>query len=154
MRTLLPGIIFTTATIVTFVLQDITIKPKELFVYIVVMELIYLIFFYLTLFSLGLFFIIGILAGGAGANAVFYIINWTIFPIVYSERRVFLLGGLSFLIYDILIVAGVGNITGRFIGLNNYIDSALTIVFVTWQIIIGMEIFYQTKKTLIKKYGS
>ena len=150
----LPGLFIATATIATYILLGIKFRLEELLIYVVMTELIYLLSFSITFFSQKFFFIVGILAGGAGACAVFSIINWTLFPIRYSKWTVFMLGGLAFFIYDILLFTGVVDKLGRFIGFNSYLDTQFAIVVLIWQIVIGMEVFYQTRKSLSEKYGS
>jgi len=148
-----PGLLFTSSTILMFLLANKTFRFGKLISYYLLMNLICLILWFLTFICSYLGLLTGIIAGGLGALITFYLTNRFIAPINFSKSTLFILGGLSFLVTEILQF--LFNLTvdkPPFEYLFKIEGSAITMfveVFIFWQTVIGTKLFL----TLQKKYS-
>lgn len=97
-----PGLLYTSSTILIFLLTKKEFQTKNLLKYYFLMILTYLVVWFLTMVSSWFVAIGGPVTAGFGAIATFILTDKFIAKIKYNKVHVFLIGGLAFLITDIL----------------------------------------------------
>ncbi len=98
-----PGLIYTSATVIVFLLMKKITSVLNLFYYYCLMIVTYYVIWILTIYSSYGAFLIGILTAGVGSLVTFLLADKFITRIPFNKRNVFIIGGLSFLITDILL---------------------------------------------------
>jgi hypothetical protein len=106
---LVPGIIYTSATIIVLVLMKRTTSILNLIYYYCLMVATYFAIWVLTLCSSYFAFIIGILTAGIGALVTFILVDKFIVRLQFNKWNVFIIGGISFLLTEILIFSWNSN---------------------------------------------
>lgn len=132
---LFPGLLFIATTIIcsAFVTR-LTLSPTLKFVGLT--YLLYVVIFYMTLFSSYSVFFVGIITGGLGSFGYFAIYNDLIKKIKYNKKAVFALGTLAFLINTIILLTPIRKIDSTFF--RNDLTGMFSIPFFIWQYIIGV----------------
>jgi hypothetical protein len=97
-----PGLLYTSFTILIFVFSKRVSSTKNLLIYYVLMNLTYLAALLLTFLSSYVGALVGIITGGVGAVATFILTSKYIVNIKFKKLTVFMLGGLAFLLTDLL----------------------------------------------------
>lgn len=97
-----PGLLYTSTTVIIFLLTKKDFQAKNLLKYYFLMTLTYFIVWLLTMLSSWFVAICGILTAGFGAIATFILTDKFITKIKYNKVHVFIFGGLAFLITNIL----------------------------------------------------
>jgi hypothetical protein len=97
-----PGLLYTSTTILIFLLTKKKIQTKNLLKYYFLMILTYLVVWLLTMASSWFVAICGPVTAGFGAIATFILTDKFITKIKCNKIHIFLIGGLAFLITDIL----------------------------------------------------
>lgn len=143
---IIPGLLYTSATVLVFTLFNIKINTGRIAVYYVLMVLTYVLIWFLTLFSSWFAAIVGIGTAGAGAVLTFMLVNKYILTIKYERVIIFSLGGLAFLITDILNMAFQKSPVEMIFKFSNSIETVFTEVFVCWQLIVGIALVLAVKK--------
>lgn len=98
----LPGLLYTTATIVIFLLSGKTCKVKSLLLYYLFMNLTYVVLLLLTYLSAYVAFLTGIVSGALGAYISVRLTSRYITPLQYKTPTILLAGGLAFASIDII----------------------------------------------------
>ncbi|HEX7902325.1 MAG TPA: hypothetical protein VF487_00500 [Chitinophagaceae bacterium] len=97
-----PGIFYTSTTIIIFLLTKRDFQIKNLLKYYFLMLLTYLVVWLLTMLSSWFVVFCGPVTAGVGAIATFILTDKFITKIKYNKIYVFIVGGLAFLLTDIL----------------------------------------------------
>jgi hypothetical protein len=97
-----PGLLYTSSTIVIFLLTKKSLRLKNVLTYYFLMILTYLVIWLLTMLSSWFVAFCGIVTAGIGALTTFMLTDKFIVNIKYNKLHVFIIGGLAFLITDIL----------------------------------------------------
>jgi hypothetical protein len=97
-----PGLLYTSTTILIFLLTKKEFQTKNLLKYYFFMVLTYLVVWLLTMLSSWFVAICGPVTAGFGAVATFMLTDKFIAKIKYNKVHVFIIGGLAFLLTDIL----------------------------------------------------
>jgi hypothetical protein len=97
-----PGLLYTSATVLIFVLTKRVPSTNNLLIYYGLTNLTYLAALLLTFLSSYAGALVGIITGGTGALITFILTSKYIVDIKFKKLTVFMLGGLAFLITDIL----------------------------------------------------
>ena len=97
-----PGLLYTSTTIIIFILAKKDFQPKNLLKYYFLMVLTYLVVWLLTMLSSWFVVFCGPVTAGFGAIATFMLTDKFITKIKYNKVHVFIIGGLAFLLTDIL----------------------------------------------------
>ena len=97
-----PGLLYTSTTIIIFLLTKKELQTKTLLKYYFLMILTYLIVWLLTVVSSWFVAFCGPVTAGFGAIATFILTDKFIAKINYNKVHVFVVGGLAFLLVDIL----------------------------------------------------
>lgn len=104
LNVLLPGLIFTGASIFIFVLNRIECKPEKWLTFYITMCFTYMIVYSVTLMTAWIYFLAGIFTGGVGALATFMLMDSLIIKIAFSKKKIFIWGSLAFVIHDIFLI--------------------------------------------------
>jgi hypothetical protein len=97
-----PGLLYTSTTILIFLLTKKNLTLKKLSIYYSLMMVTYLLVWLLTMLSSWFAFLAGILTAGIGAIASFALVDRFIINLNYKKVEVFAIGSLAFLLTDIL----------------------------------------------------
>ena len=98
-----PGLIYTCATVIVFLLFNKITSLLKLVYYLCLMVVTYYIIWVATIYSSYVAFIVGIFTAGIGSLTTFFLADKFITKISFNKRNVFIIGGLSFLVTDILL---------------------------------------------------
>lgn len=98
-----PGLIYTSATVIVFLLFNKITSLLKLIYYLCLMVVTYYIIWVTTIYSSYVAFIVGIFTAGIGSLTTFFLADKFITKISFNRRNVFIIGGLSFLVTDILL---------------------------------------------------
>lgn len=134
---LFPGMIFTSTTILIFLIERIQVVPKYWIIYYLLMYVTYLIVFFLTLYSGSLGMITGLILAGYGAYVTFKLVGKYIVKIEFSPGRVFLLGTVSFLVNDVLLFVPIKKIIQPVYEIDTSINSLFAPSLLIWQVVVG-----------------
>lgn len=137
---LMPGLLFTSATIIVFVLTGISFRIRNLLWYYTAMYAAYVCAFYLTFLTAWFAFMTGILTGGLGALATFWLTNRYIKKISFNVMRVFISGALAFIINDVLLIAPVADLIRPIYVIDSDLNTMFAGTFLFWQAIVGINL--------------
>jgi len=143
---LLPGLLYTSITVLVFVLLRIPFKARNITIYYSLMFFTYLFIWLITLISSWFGFIIGIITAGTGSMISFYITNKFIIEISYNRNRVFAWGSLAFLLTDILYWSGESSFVSDLLGLEPEPMMLFGEVFFFWHLIVGLNLLHILRK--------
>src|SRR5690606_30843610 len=151
-----PGLLYTSSTVLIFVLTKKVTSTRNLFIYYGLMNLTYLAAVLLTFLSSYFGVFVGIITGGAGAVITFILTSKYIVNIKFRKLIVFILGGLAFLMTDILyfIFSSVYDTTPIESIFQADISPGILFceVFVFWHVLVGTKLFLTLQETS-EKYG-
>jgi hypothetical protein len=145
-----PGVLYTCTTVLIFLLTKKKLQLQSLTTYCTLMILTYLVVWAVTMFSSWFVVACGILTAGAGAVATFMLANKFITKIPVSTGRIFITGGLAFLVTDILYYTfsytfGKKPIEYLFNARNDP-ETLLIELFVFWHVFVGTRLFLTLSK--------
>jgi hypothetical protein len=145
-----PGLLYTSSTILIFLLTKKTTKTKELLIYYILMNLTYLVIWLLTMLSSWLVLLGGILTAGTGAIITFILVDKFVVNIKFSKANLFMIGGLAFLITDILYFT-FGNIYDKtpleyIFRVATSPNTLFVEVFIFWHTLVGTKLFLTLQK--------
>ena len=138
----LPAMIYTSCTIVVFVLTGIRISIGNLLMYYLLMMVNYLVIYFLTMFSSWFAPFFGIITAGAGALTSFILTDRFIAKFSFNKRNVFLLGGLSFLILDIFYMLLEKQPLEYIYHSDSAVETLFSEIFITWHLLVGVSLFW------------
>jgi hypothetical protein len=98
-----PGLMYTCATVIMFLLLGKITSVLKLLYYCCLMIATYYVIWILTIYSSYVAFLTGIFTAGVGSLITFFLADKFITNISFNKRNVFIVGGLSFLVTDILL---------------------------------------------------
>jgi hypothetical protein len=140
-----PGLLYTSSTILVFLLTKKIFTIKNLLIYYILMNLTYLVIWFLTMLSSWYASLGGIFIAGTGAVITFALVNKFVTAIKFSKANVFFAGGLAFLITDILYFSFSGRFEKTPAEYIFKIDSSPGVlffeVFVFWHTLVGAKLF-------------
>ena len=145
-----PGLLYTSTTIIIFLLTKKEFQTKNLLKYYFLMLLTYLAVWLLTMLSSWFVVFCGPVTSGFGAIATFILTDKFITRIKYNKVHVFIIGGLAFLFTDILYVT-FNNIYDKppieYI-FNVEIEPATLFLelFAFWHVLVGTKLFLTLSK--------
>jgi hypothetical protein len=147
---LCPGVLYTTVSLFLFYITKKKVQTKKKLTYCILMILLYITVFLVTVLSSYFVFVIGILTAGLGSLLSFELTNRYITPLKYKKSIAFTLGGLSFLLAEILhfTINNIFKVTPLeyFFQVENSPITLLLEVFVFWQTIVGTKLFLELNK--------
>jgi hypothetical protein len=142
---LIPGLIYTSATVFIFVLTRKVPILKKLLTYYFLMVLTYVVIWLVSFLTSWFIVVGGILTAGAGAVITFMLVNRFIIPIKYNKIVLFIVGGLAFVITDILYYIFGNTFDKTPVEYLFKIDQPPAMlfleVFVFWQTMVGTKLF-------------
>ena len=145
-----PGLLYTSSTLILFVITNQVTKPRKLLIYYLLMNLTYLALLFLTFLSGYFSGLVGIITAGTGAILTFMLTDKYIVRIKYNKLILFLLGGMGFLITDLLYYIFTARFEQtpleRIFHANVSPGSLFSEVFVFWQTIVGIKLFLTVPK--------
>jgi len=145
-----PGLLYTSTTIIIFVLTKKTFTAKAILTYYLLMNLTYLAIWLLTMLSSWFAFLGGIVTAGAGAIMTFILVDKFIAKIKFNKVNLFIIGGLSFLIIDILYFTFSNSFEKTPIEyifkVENSPNTLFLEVFVFWHTLVGTKLFLTLNK--------
>jgi hypothetical protein len=145
-----PGIVYTSATVIVFILTQTTFTIRNLLIYYLLMVLTYLVIFIITVYSSWVAVICGHFTAAAGALLSCMLVNKFIKPIQYNKWRIAGAGALSFLL-TVLLKIVFSSFTDKF-PLEFIFKPATELapfwaeVFIFWQLLTGMFLFRVLEK--------
>lgn len=146
-----PGLSYTSSTVLIFVLANRVNSVKNFLIYYGLMNLTYLAALLLTFLSSYVGALIGIITGGAGAVVTFILTSKYIVNIRFRKLVVFMLGGLAFLVTDILyFIFSSAYDTTPIESIFQADISPSTLfceVFVFWHVLVGTKLFLTIQET-------
>ena len=114
------------------------------------MNLTCLTLWFLTFICSYLGLLTGIISGGLGALITFYLTNKFIAEIKYNKSTLFILGGLSFFVTEILQISFNSTVDKPpfeyFFHIESSVITMFAEVFIFWQTIIGTKLFLTLQK--------
>lgn len=150
----IPGIIYTSSTILFFVSFRIPVRDKEWLMYFLKMNLIYLIVWVLTMISSWFVIIFGVLTAGGGATSTFILTDKAITKFPFSRTAVFIAGGTSFLLVDIIALNTDFSLTDYIFNQRWSFNVFFADIFIFWQLITGIMLAIHLRKSQILKTSS
>src|SRR5688572_20269433 len=147
---LFPGLLFTSSTILIFLLTKKVFTTKKVLTYYLLMNLTYLVIWVLTMLSSWFAALGGIVTAGAGAIMTFILTDKFIVNIKYNKVHLFIIGGLAFLTTDILYFT-ISNIFEKtpieyIFKVENSPNTLFLEVFVFWHTLVGTKLFLTLRK--------
>ena len=145
-----PGLLYTSTTIIIFLLTKKEFQTKNLLKYYFLMILTYLVIWLLTVLSSWFVVLCGPVTAGFGAIATFILTDKFITKIKYNKIHVFIVGGLAFLLTDILHLTFI-NIYDKppieYIFKVEVEPAALFLeLFAFWHVLVGTKLFLTLSK--------
>ena len=145
-----PGLLFTSSTVLIFLLASKTFRFDKLIIYYLLMNLTCLTLWFLTFICSYLGLLTGIISGGLGALITFFLTTKFITQINYNKSKLFILGGLSFFVAEILQILFNSTVDKPpfeyFFNIESSIMTMFAEVFIFWQTIIGTKLFLTLQK--------
>jgi len=146
-----PGLVYTSSTILIFLLTKKTFGIKKLLIYYLLMNLTYLVIWFLTFLSSWFFWLVGIGTAGVGALVSFILVQKFITPIQFRKGNIFVIGGLAFLLTDILNWVFMGIVDQHPIEylfkLEFSLETLFMEVFLFWHTVVGLKLFLTLEKS-------
>jgi hypothetical protein len=140
-----PGLLYTSSTILIFVLTKKVASTKNLLIYYVLMNLVYLSAVLLTFLSSYAGAVVGIITGGVGAVLTFMLTSKYIVNIKFRKLTVFMLGGLAFLLTDLLYLIFSSTYDKTPLEIIFALDispgTLFAEVFIFWHLLVGSKLF-------------
>jgi hypothetical protein len=146
-ESLMPGLLFTSATVIVFILTGTVFRIRNLLLFYAAMYAAYVFVFYLTFFSTWFGFIIGISTGGLGAFLTFWLTDRFIKPISFSLMGVLITGGLAFIINDLFLIAPVADFIRPLYVIDNGVNTMFAGTFLLWQAIVGIKLLRALRRS-------
>ena len=147
---LFPGLLYTSTTIIIFVLTKKVFTTKKLLTYYLLMNLTYLVIWLLTMISSWYVFLGGIVTAGTGAIMTFILVDKFIVNIKFNKVNLFVIGGLAFLITDILYLIFSNSYEKTpleyIFRAENSPKTLFVEVFVFWHTLVGTKLFLTLNK--------
>lgn len=148
----MPGLLYTSSTILIFLLAGKSFSFKNLVIYYALMNLTYLVLLFLTFFSSYFGFLVGIVTGGIGAMITFYLTDRFICNIRWGKPGLFILGGLAFLITDLLYFTFSSTFDKTpveyLFRADNTPGTLFVEVFIFWHSIVGAKLSWVTLSSI------
>jgi hypothetical protein len=145
----MPGIIYTSATILVFVIYRIPLRLKDGLIYFSIMNLIYLCIWLLTMVSAFFALFGGIITAGLGAHLTFFRTEIYVRNFHFSRLAVFIAGAISFGIVDIIALSSEITVTDYLFNQHWSLDILFTDIFIFWQLIVGVMLAIHLRKSQI-----
>lgn len=142
-----PGLLYTSTTILIFLLTNRKFQTRNLFIYYFLMILTYLVVWFLTMASSWFVAFCGPVTAGLGATATYVLTDKFITKIKYNKVHVFIFGGLAFLITDILYLIFDKRPIEYIFKLELEPSTLFLEVFVFWNVLVGAKLFFILSKT-------
>jgi hypothetical protein len=143
---LLPPFVFTSITVIAFVLTKTPFGTRNVLRYYGAMIILYFVVYLGTFLTFWLAFIAGIFTTGYGAVLVFKLTQHFIRQAPFNMVRVFIMGGMSFVANDILLMLdNAGAFRLDLTGAPQIYDHFFFTYFV-WQSLVGMQMVFWLKK--------
>ena len=150
----MPGIIYTSATILVFVIYRIPLRFKDGLVYFVLMNLIYLGIWFFTMISSFFAVVGGVLLAGMGAALTFMLTDYAIRKFIFNGTAVFIAGAISFGLVDLIFLAGNWSLTDYLFNREWLTGIYFADIFIFWQLIAGIMLSLHLRKSQILKTSS
>ena len=145
-----PGLVYTSSTILIFLLTKKTFAIKKLLIYYMLMNLTYIVMWLLTYLSSWFAMLGGIVTAGVGAIVTFVLVDKFVTPIKFGKPNVFLIGGLAFLLTDILALVSMGTVDQHplaYLFKLEFTPQTLFMeVFLFWHTLVGIKLFVTLEK--------
>ena len=145
-----PGLIYTSATVIMFSISKKITSLLKLVYYYFLMIATYFVIWILTIYSSYFAFLIGIFTAGIGSLTTFYLADKFITKIPFNKRNVFIIGGLSFLVTDILLFSWNPIFekppVEYIFKLPDSIDTIYGEVIFFWQLFVGVKLVLTLRK--------
>jgi len=137
-NSLVPGLLFIVAALILFSLLHVVFDKFRLTIYCVTMYLTYLIVFFLTFYSSTLGTITGIFTTGIGSYLTFRLTDKFVIKIRYNATLAFILGGLSFVLNNLLLFDPITEWIKPIYTVRGWIHTAFAGPFLFWQVMVGI----------------
>lgn len=142
---LMPGLLFTSATVIVFVLARTAFSTNILLWY-VAMYATYFCVLLITLLSVWFAVIVGIATCGLGALATFWLTDRYIRKMSYNKGRAFISGALAFILNDLLTLTPAFDFLMSFFKIDHNINTVFAGTFLFWQSIVGIKLLLALKR--------
>ena len=141
------GGLFTVAAIIATVVLRQVPKLLDILTFAVASYGTYLLLYFLTSITAWFGLLTGIVTGGMGAAAVFYLTNQYLAPIRYKSKEIFVYGALAFLINDILLIGPVSDLIKPVYENHGWVATVFAPVYLFWQTLVGYKLTKALSKT-------
>jgi hypothetical protein len=142
---LFPGLLYTSVTIIIFAFSKKIYSFKNLLIYYLLMYATYLAAYFLTLCSSWFSFILGNVISGTGAVVTFILTDKYISPLKFSRLKVFIAGGVSFLLVVLWGLTFEKTPVEYLFGLEGSVNTVYGDVFIFWHSIVGATLYVTMK---------
>jgi len=146
-----PGLVYTSSTILLFLLTKKPFAIKKLLIYYLLMNLIYLVIWFVTFLSSYFAWLVGIATAGVGAIASFMLVEKFVTRIKFKKAGVFVIGGLAVLLTDVLIWIFMGTVDQQpleyLFKLKLVPETLFMEVFIFWHTLVGIKLFLTLEKS-------
>jgi hypothetical protein len=133
-----PGLLYTSGTGVVLLLAQTKFSFKGFLQYYFLMELCYVVIYYLTLLSSWFAPFCGIATAGAGALLSFIIMDKYVTPISYDKWKTFWVGGIAFVLTDTVHFTAGRGLLSYYFNEEASIWTLYTDIFIFWQVMVGI----------------
>lgn len=147
----MPGIIYSSTTILVFVIYRIPLRLKEVLIYFSLMNLIYLSIWLLTMVSSFFAIVGGIITAGLGAHLTFFRTEIFVRNFKFSRLAVLIAGAISFGIVDIISLSSEISLTDYLFKHHWSADILFADIFIFWQLIVGIMLAIHLRKSQLSE---
>jgi hypothetical protein len=138
------GGLFTLSVIIAVAVARQTPKLSAILIFAGACYGTYIILYFLTFITVWFGFVTGIVTGGIGSVAVFYLTHRFMTPLQYKTKEIFTYGGLAFLMNDLLLIGPISDFIKPVYENLGWVATVFAPVYLFWQTLVG----YKLTKTL------
>ncbi len=139
-----PGLLYTSATVVLFLVFNKKFSLGNLMAYYVLMNILYVTMYFATFYSVTAGFLVGIFTAGIGAIVSFILTNRFITSIEFSKVEVFNIGASAFIVTDLFHFSLIHFFDRAFteiaFGIEQAPSTLFCEVFLFWHLFVGVRL--------------
>ena len=134
---MLPGIVYTSASIIAMSVAGKSYDLKSLFVYFLLMAGLYVLVYMLTFLMGSSSMVFGLVTSGGGAFAVFWLTDKVVSRFKYRVLATFIAGGSAWALTVLILVIFGGSIAEYLFTIQERTGTTVADIFLIWQPIVG-----------------
>ena len=145
---ILPGLIYTSSTILVFILSGLDLKKSNILLYYLLMMVTYLAIFFLTWMSTFFAAFVGIITAGLGACISLWLVKKFVSDLSFDGITAAIFGALGFVCTDICGLVSERQSAYYFFKVEDEVDVVFAEIFFFWQFFVGSFLVICIKRQL------